>query len=33
MTLDLTASGMLGITRDALTALRNALLRDTGPSA
>ena len=33
MTLDLTASGMLGLTRDALTALRNALLRDTGPSA
>lgn len=33
MTLDLTGSGMLGLTRDALTALRNALLRDTGPTA
>jgi predicted hydrocarbon binding protein len=33
MTLDLTGNGMLGLTRDALTALRNALLRDTGPGA
>jgi predicted hydrocarbon binding protein len=33
MTLDLTGTGMLGLTRDALTALRNALLRDTGPTA
>jgi predicted hydrocarbon binding protein len=33
MTLDLTGNGMLGLTRDALTTLRNALLRDTGPSA
>jgi predicted hydrocarbon binding protein len=33
MTLDLTGNGMLGLTRDALTALRNALLRDTGPNA
>ena len=33
MTLDLTGNGMLGITRDALAALRNALLRDTGPAA
>jgi len=33
MTLDLAGNGMLGLTRDAMTALRNALLRDTGPSA
>jgi uncharacterized protein len=33
MTLDLTGNGMLGLTRDALTTLRNALLRDTGPAA
>jgi predicted hydrocarbon binding protein len=33
MTLDLTGNGMFGLTRDALTALRNALLRDTGPTA
>ena len=33
MTLDLTGNGMLGLTRDALTTLRNALLRDTGPQA
>jgi predicted hydrocarbon binding protein len=33
MTLDLTGSGMLAITRDALTALRAALMRDTGIAA
>jgi predicted hydrocarbon binding protein len=33
MTIDLTGSGMLAITRDALTALRAALIRDTGPAA
>ena len=33
MNLDLTGSAMLAITRDALTALRAALLRDTGPAA
>lgn len=33
MTIDLTGSGMLAITRDALTALRAALMRDTGPGA
>ena len=33
MTIDLTESGMLAITRDALTALRAALLRDAGPAA
>jgi predicted hydrocarbon binding protein len=33
MTLDLTGSGMLAITRDALVALRAALMRDTGPAA
>lgn len=33
MTIDLTGTGMLAITRDALTALRAALLRDTGASA
>jgi predicted hydrocarbon binding protein len=32
MTIDLTGSGMLAITRDALTALRTALMRDTGPA-
>jgi predicted hydrocarbon binding protein len=30
MTLDLAENGMLAVTRDALAALRNALLRDTG---
>ena len=33
MTIDLTGSGMLAITRDALTALRAALVRDTGHAA
>src|SRR5258705_668893 len=33
MNIDLTGSGMLSITRDALTALRAALMRDTGPAA
>jgi predicted hydrocarbon binding protein len=33
MTLDLAGNAMVGLTRDALTALRNALLRDTGPTA
>lgn len=33
MTIDLTGSGMLAITRDALTALRAALIRDTGTAA
>jgi Predicted hydrocarbon binding protein (contains V4R domain) len=33
MTLDLTSNAMVAITRDALTALRAALLRDTGPAA
>jgi predicted hydrocarbon binding protein len=33
MTLDLAAHGMLAVTRDALAALRNALMRDTGPAA
>jgi uncharacterized protein len=33
MTIDLTGSGMLAITRDTLTALRAALMRDTGPAA
>lgn len=32
MTIDLTGSGMLAITRDALTSLRAALMRDTGPA-
>jgi predicted hydrocarbon binding protein len=32
MTIDLPGSGMLAITRDTLTALRAALLRDTGPA-
>jgi uncharacterized protein len=33
MTIDLTGSGMLAITRDALTALRASLIRDTGAAA
>ncbi len=33
MSMDLTESGMMAITRDALAALRNALLRDTGEAA
>ena len=33
MTLDLAENGMLAITRDALAALRNALMRDAGPSS
>ena len=33
MTIDLTGSGRLAITRDALTAMRAALMRDTGPAA
>lgn len=33
MTIDLTESGMLAVTRDTLTALRTALLRDTGAAA
>src|SRR2546423_15715554 len=33
MTIDLTGSGMLAITRDALSALRAALMRDTGQAA
>ena len=33
MTIDLTGSGMLAITRDALVALRGALIRDTGAAA
>ena len=33
MTIDLTGSGMLAITRDTLTALRSALVRDTGAAA
>lgn len=32
MTIDLTGTGMLAITRDALIALRSALTRDTGPA-
>jgi predicted hydrocarbon binding protein len=32
MTIDLTGTGMLAITRDALIALRAALMRDTGPA-
>jgi predicted hydrocarbon binding protein len=32
MKLDLAENGMLAVTRDALAALRNALLRDTGPA-
>lgn len=33
MTLDLVGNGMLAVTRDALAALRNALMRDTGHAA
>jgi predicted hydrocarbon binding protein len=33
MTIDLTESGMLAVTRDTLTALRSALMRDTGAAA
>jgi uncharacterized protein len=33
MTIDLTGSGMLAVTRDTLTALRSALMRDTGGAA
>ncbi len=33
MTIDLTGSGMLAITRDTMTALRAALVRDAGPAA
>jgi len=33
MSLDLPGSGMLAVTRDALAALRNALMRDTGHAA
>jgi hypothetical protein len=33
MTIDLTESGMLALTRDTLTALRSSLTRDTGASA
>jgi predicted hydrocarbon binding protein len=33
MTIDLTGSGMLAVTRDTLTALRSALMRDTGAAA
>lgn len=33
MTIDLTGSGMLAVTRDTLTALRVALIRDTGTAA
>src|SRR5258708_26449959 len=33
MSMDLTESGMVAITRDALATLRNALLRDTGQAA
>jgi uncharacterized protein len=33
MTLDLAGNGMLAVTQDALTALRNALMRDMGPGA
>jgi predicted hydrocarbon binding protein len=33
MTLDLAENGMLAVTKDALAALRNALMRDTGPAA
>lgn len=33
MTIDLTGSGMLALTRDTLTALRAALVRDTGAAA
>ena len=33
MTLDLAENGMLAVTKDALAALRNALMRDAGPAA
>lgn len=33
MTLDLAGTGMLAVTKDALAALRNALMRDTGHAA
>jgi predicted hydrocarbon binding protein len=33
MTIDLTGSGMFAVTRDTMTALRTALLRDTGAAA
>ena len=33
MTIDLAENGMLAVTRDALAALRNALMRDAGPSS
>jgi predicted hydrocarbon binding protein len=33
MTLDLAGNGMLAVTRDALAALRTALMRDTGDAA
>jgi uncharacterized protein len=33
MTLDLAGNGMLAVTKDALVALRNALMRDTGHAA
>src|SRR3954469_7134020 len=33
MTLDLAENGMLVVTKDALAALRNALMRDTGHAA
>ncbi len=33
MSMDLTGSGMVAVTRDALAALRNALMRDTGYAA
>lgn len=33
MTIDLTESGMIAVTRDTLTALRSALMRDTGTAA
>lgn len=33
MTLDLAGNGMVAVTRDALAALRNALMRDTGYAA
>ena len=33
MTIDLTQSGMLAVTRDTLTALRSSLMRDTGAAA
>ena len=33
MTLDLAGNGLLAVTKDALAALRNALMRDTGHAA